>query len=112
MFVPLLNLMLKCLHVSLEIYIIVAVDLLSLSACMRVTVVVVSVSVTALVATYLVYMSKLRWHRVSCRFLKDMHCVDFVEDVCSGDRVLFACHNDGSFPTTIKTPHQWFLTMA
>ena len=28
------------------------------------------VSVTALVATYLVYMSKVRWHAVSCRLLK------------------------------------------
>ena len=46
-------------------------DLLSLGACTRIMVVVlfvcVSVSVRALAATYLVYISKLRQYTVSCR---------------------------------------------
>ena len=37
-------------------------------------------SITMLAATYLVYMSKVRWYTVSCR-LKNLYCVDFVENV-------------------------------
>ena len=36
------------------------------------------------------------------RAFKDMYCVDFAENVCSGDMASFACHNDqqlGCFST-------------
>ena len=45
--------------------------------------------VTALAATYLVYMSKVR----QCTVSKDVYCVDIAENG-SGDMALFACHND------------------
>ena len=60
------------------------------------------VSVTALVATYLVYMSKVRWHAVSCRLLKIYIVWTMLKMFRSGDMVLFACHDDqqlGSFST-------------
>ena len=57
-------------------------------------------SVTMLVATYLVCMSKVRWHTVS---YKDVHCVDFTENVLFGRySIQFAYHDDrrlGSFLT-------------
>ena len=72
-------------------------SLLSLGTCTRVTVVVLCVcvfmcvSITALVATYLVYVSKVRQYTVSCRIcivwtsLKTFHLEDMA---------LFTCHND------------------
>ena len=38
---------------------------------------------TALAATYLLHMSNVRWHTVSCRLLK-IHSVDFAENVSFG----------------------------
>ena len=67
------------------------ITLLTLGACARGTVVVlcvcvcVSVSVTALAATYLVCMSKLRHHRVPCRFLKVCIVWISLKIFCSGD---------------------------
>ena len=45
------------------------------------------VSITMLVATYLVYMSKVRRHTVSCRLLKiyNHYCVDLLKTFCLGD---------------------------
>ena len=54
----------------------------------------VSVSVTVLVATYLAYMSKVRRHTVSCRLLKICIAWTLLKISCSGDMVLFACHDD------------------
>ena len=56
-------------------------------------------SVTVLVATYLVYMSKVRQYTVSCRI-----CIVWtsLKMFCSGDMASFACHDDrrlGSFST-------------
>ena len=59
-------------------------------------------SVTALTATYLVYMSKARQHTVSCRLLKICIVWASLKTFCSRDMTLFACHDDwrlGSFPT-------------
>ena len=54
----------------------------------------VCVSVTVLVATYPVYMSKVRRHTVSCRLLK-IHIVwTSLKTFPSGDMALFAYHND------------------
>ena len=62
----------------------------------------VSVSVTALAATYLVYTSKVRWYRVSCRLLNVCIVWILLKTFCSGDMASFACHDDqrlGSFST-------------
>ena len=61
---------------------------------MRVAVVVVCVcvSVTTLAATYLVYMSKVRQHIVSCRLLS-ICSVDFAEMFRLGDMASFAFHD-------------------
>ena len=59
--------------------------LLTLSACTRVTVVIVCVSVTMLAATYLVCMSKVRHHRVPCRLLKICIVWSSLKMFCSGD---------------------------
>ena len=64
--------------------------------------VLVCLSVTTLVATYLVYMSKVRRHIVSCRFLKICIVWTSLKMFCSEDMASFACHNDrrlGSFST-------------
>ena len=70
---------------------------LTLGACARGTVVVLCVcvcvcvcvsvclSVTALAATYLVCMSKLRHHRVPCRLLKVFIAWISLKIFCSGD---------------------------
>ena len=47
-----------------------------------------------LVATYLVYMSKVRSHTVSCRLLKVHTVWTSLKTFHSGDMALFACHND------------------
>ena len=62
------------------------------------------VSVTVLAATYLVYMSKVRWYTVSCRLLKICTCIMWtsLKMFCLGDMASFACHDDwrlGSFLT-------------
>ena len=65
-------------------------------ACTRVTVVVlcvclsVCVSVTALAAIYLVYMSKVMWHIVSCRLLKICIVWISLKKFPSGDMASFA----------------------
>ena len=58
--------------------------------------------VTVLAATYLVYMSKVRWQIVSCRLLKICIVQTLLKTFPSGDMALFSCHNDwrlGSFST-------------
>ena len=69
-------------------------------------------SVTVLVATYLVYMSKVRQHTASCRLLK-IHIVwTSLKTFPSGDMALFACHDDqrlGSF--SIKSTTMVFDTI-
>ena len=70
---------------------------LNLGACVRVVVVMcvyvsVYLSVTALVATYLVYMSKVKWRTVSCNLLK-IWVLDFAENISFG-RYGIVCHND------------------
>ena len=45
----------------------------------------VCVSVTALAATYLVCMSKVRHHRVPCRLLKSCIVRTSLKMFCSGD---------------------------
>ena len=89
---------------------------LSLGACAMVTVVVlwvsewVCVSVTALVATYLLYMSKVRQYTVSCRLLNICIVWTSLKTFCSGDMASFACHDDRRLSSfSIKT-HQCFLT--
>ena len=68
---------------------------LSLGAYARVTVIVcVCVSVTALAATYLVYMSKVRRYMVSCRLLQVCIVWTSLQIFCSGDMIVFACNND------------------
>ena len=64
--------------------------------CARVMVVVlcVCVSVTTLVATYLVYMSKVRWYTVSCRVLRICIVWTSLKTFCLGDMALIACHDD------------------
>ena len=70
----------------------------------------VYLSVTTLAATYLVYMSKVRRHSVSCRLLKICIVWTSLKTFCSGDMALFACHDDRRLgPFSTKT-HQWFLT--
>ena len=65
--------------------------LLTLGACARVTVVCacvracVCVCVTALAATYLVCMSKVKHHRVPCRLLKICVVWTLLKMFCSGD---------------------------
>ena len=62
----------------------------------------VCMSVTALAATYLVYMSKVRRYTVFCRFLKTCIVCTSLKMFLSGDMTLFACHDDqqlGSFST-------------
>ena len=56
----------------------------------------VCLSVTTLAATYLVYMSKVRWCTVFRRLLKICYCV---ETICSGDMALYACHDDQRLAT-------------
>ena len=74
--------------------------LLSLGAYARVMVIVpcvcvsVCLSVTALAATYLVYMSKVRWYTVSCRLLKICIVWTSLKTFYSGDMASFACHDD------------------
>ena len=68
----------------------------------------VYVSVTTLVATYLFYMSKVRWHTVSCGILKKYIVWILLKTFPSGDMALFACHDDRLFLD--KKTHQWFLT--
>ena len=55
------------------------------------------VSVTMLVATYLVYVPKVRWHIVSCRLLKICIVWTLLKTFHSGDTVLFAYHDDWQF---------------
>ena len=62
----------------------------------------VCVSVTMLEATYLVCMSNLRQHTVSCRLLKICIVLTSLKTFCSGDMALLAFHDDqqfGSFST-------------
>ena len=69
---------------------------------MRVTVLVVCVSVTVLAAMYLVYISKVRRHEVSYRLLKICVVWTLLKTFRSTHMVLFVCHNDwqlGSFST-------------
>ena len=59
-------------------------------------------SLTVLAATYLVYMSKVWRYTVSCRLLKICIVWTSLKTFCSGDIMLFACHDDqrlGSFST-------------
>ena len=88
--------------------------LLSLSTCMKVTVVVlcVCVSVTALAATYLVYMSKVRQYTVSCRLLKTYIVWTPLKMFGSGYMALFACHDDWRLSSFSTKTHQWFLTIT
>ena len=61
-------------------------------------------SVTALAATYLVDMSKVRHYTVSCRLLKICILWTSLKMFHSGDMAPFACHDDqrlGSFSTKI-----------
>ena len=53
--------------------------------------VAVSVCLTMLAATYLVYISEVRRHTVSCRH--NMYCVDFAVNVSFG-RYGIICHDD------------------
>ena len=60
----------------------------------------VCLSVTVLAATYLVYMSKVRQHTVSCIVWTSLKTFPL------GDMELFACHDDqrlGSFSTKKHT---------
>ena len=60
----------------------------------------VYVSVCLLPATYLVYMSKVKRHTVSCRLLKTRIVWTWLKTFPLGDVALFACHDDwwlGSF---------------
>ena len=50
--------------------------------------------VTALAATYLVYMSKLRQHTVSSRLLKICIVWTSLKTFHLGDMASFACHDD------------------
>ena len=62
----------------------------------------ICLSVTALAATYLVYMSKVRRYRVSSRLLQICIVWTSLKMFRSVDMALFACHNDrqlGSFWT-------------
>ena len=52
------------------------------------------VSVTALAATYLAYMSKVRRYTVSCRLLKICIVWTSLKTFRSGDMALLACHDD------------------
>ena len=63
-------------------------------------------SVTALVATYLVYMSKVMRHTVSYRLLKICIVWTSLKTFHLGDMVSFACHNDRrlGFFSTKNTP--------
>ena len=54
----------------------------------------VCVSVTVLVATHLVYMSKVRRYTVSCRLLKVCIVWTSLKMFHLGDMASFACHND------------------
>ena len=57
---------------------------------------------TTLVATYLVYMSKVWRYTVSCRLLKMCIVWTSLKTLCSGGVALFGCHDDrrlGSFST-------------
>ena len=59
-------------------------------------------SVTALAAAYLVFMSKVRRYRVSCRLLQIRIAWTSLKTLRSGDMASFACHDDrrlGSFST-------------
>ena len=51
-------------------------------------------SVTALAATYLVYISKVRRYTVSCRLLKICFVWTSLKTFRSGDMASFACHDD------------------
>ena len=54
----------------------------------------VCVSATVLAATYLVHMSKVRWHTVSCRLLTIYIVWILLKTFPSGDMALYACHDD------------------
>ena len=56
----------------------------------------ICVCVTTLAATYLVlnYMSELRLHTVSCRFLKICIVWTLLKMFCLGDVASFTCHDD------------------
>ena len=54
----------------------------------------VYLSVTVLPATYLVYVSKVRQHTVSCRLLKICIVWTLLKTFRSGDMAIFACHDD------------------
>ena len=51
-------------------------------------------SVTALAATYLVYMSNVRRYTVSCRLLEVCIVYTLLKTFYSGDMASFACHDD------------------
>ena len=51
-------------------------------------------SVTALAATYLVYLSKVRRYTISCRLLKIYIVWNSLKTFRSGDMASFACHDD------------------
>ena len=62
----------------------------------------VCLSVIALPATYMVYVSKVRRHTVSCRLLKICIMWTLLKTFHSGDMAIFSCHDDwrlGSFST-------------
>ena len=54
----------------------------------------VCVSVTVLVTTYLVYISKVRRYMVSCGLLKIYIVWTSLRTFCSGAMALFTCHDD------------------
>ena len=62
--------------------------------CVRVC---IYVSVTVLVATYLVYMAKVRWHTISYRLLKICIVGTLLKTFPSGDMALFAHHDDPGY---------------
>ena len=65
----------------------------------------VYLSVIALAATYLVYLSKVRWHTISCMLLKICIVWISLKTFCSGDMVLFACHDDRQLGSLLTKTH-------
>ena len=84
------------------------------SACTRITVVIVCVreggrvlSVITLVATYLVYMYKMRQYTVPCMLLKMYIVWISLKTFRLGDMALFACHDDRWLWLFLDTSNSW-----